>query len=145
MVGAFNDIFGTMIFLTTVNTSFALLNCLMWFFERNSQGNDEDTVYRILSIVLYVGIYLSFTILIVLSCDATVKQGKRFTESCYALHVKNSNHYVKEEFKSLAVISEKIAPVFSAAGFYTINQMFLSTLFTALTSYAIVCIQFSTL
>nr|CAI5851227.1 unnamed protein product [Callosobruchus analis] len=145
MVDAFNTLFGSIIFLTVVNTSSALLNCLMWFFERSYESEDVGVEYRVTSLILYVAMYLTFTVLIVLSCDAIVKEGRRFTDSCFTLHVNHNNHYIKEEFKSLAVISEKIAPRFSAAGFYTINQMFLSTLFTALTSYAIVCIQFSSL
>nr|CAI5864670.1 unnamed protein product [Callosobruchus analis] len=151
MVEAFNDIFGWMIFLMSLTNSFTLLSCLLWFFVRNNRsairyptpfsfaGDDEICT---VSIVL---LYLTFMIVIVSSCDATEKEGRRFTDLCYTIYIKEANKYLKKEFKNLAVISEKIGPNFSAAGFFTINQLFLSTFFSTLTSYAIVCIQFSAL
>nr|CAH7729866.1 unnamed protein product [Callosobruchus chinensis] len=151
MVEAFNDIFGGMIFLMSLTTSFTLLSCLLWFFVRNNRhavsyptpisfaGDD------VICTVSFVIMYLTFMIIIVSSCDATEKEGRKFTDLCYSIYIKETNKYLKKEFKNLAVISEKIGPNFSAAGFFTINQMFLSTFFSTLTSYTIVCIQFSTL
>nr|CAI5864671.1 unnamed protein product [Callosobruchus analis] len=150
MVEAFNDIFGWMIFLMSLTTSFTLLSCLLWFFVRSNHSIRNPTPFSFagddeICTVSIVLLYLTFMIIVVLSCDGTQKEGRRFTDLCYTIYIKEDNKYLKREFKNLAVISEKIGPNFSAAGFFTINQMFLSTFFSTLTSYTIVCIQFSTL
>ncbi|VEN36322.1 unnamed protein product [Callosobruchus maculatus] len=110
--------------------------------------HDVDTQMRLcicpafLSMQEYI---LAFIITITQSCDATEKEGERFTNLCFTTYINETNKNLKKQYKNLAVISQKIGPKFSAAGFFTINQMFLSTFFSTLTSYAIVCIQFSTL
>ncbi|VEN36321.1 unnamed protein product [Callosobruchus maculatus] len=153
MVETFNDIFGWMVFWMSVATSFTLLNCLLWLFEINT--NDQSTTSMALPpsleaddlvcVLFFVFVYLAFIITITQSCDATEKEGERFTNLCFTTYINETNKNLKKQYKNLAVISQKIGPKFSAAGFFTINQMFLSTFFSTLTSYAIVCIQFSTL
>nr|CAH7714099.1 unnamed protein product [Callosobruchus chinensis] len=126
MVEAFNDIFGWMIFLMSVTTSLSLLNCLLWLFEINIKIHSTTTTAPPVKLP---GDDLGFIITIALSCDATEKEGARFTNLCYTIHIKETNKQLKKEFKNLAVISQKIGPKFSAAGFFTINQMFLSSFF----------------
>nr|CAI5851226.1 unnamed protein product [Callosobruchus analis] len=138
----FNSIFGMPIFLISMAPSAMLLDDLVCIFERNVHQKNSQTLACLL---LLSSIYLGFTTVIVLSCDAAEKQGRLFTNICYTMYAKEQNVYLREELLSLAIVSEKIGPKFSAAGFYTVNQMFLSTFFSALTSYAIVCIQFSML
>ncbi|CAH1996874.1 unnamed protein product [Acanthoscelides obtectus] len=140
MVGHFNEIFGQMMFWTSMNTGLTLLICLLLAYE-----NEIPDISYVACFSLVAAVYVGFTTVIILSCDATEKQGKMFTNICYKMYAKEQNVYLRDELLSLAIVSEKIGPRFSAAGFYVVNQMFLSTFFSALTSYAIVCIQFSML
>lgn len=83
-----------------------------------------------------------FTGVIVMSCDAVEKSGRNFTTRCYLLQEGMKKSKTRDELVHLGKFSKQLNPVFSAAGFFTVNQLILSGLFSTATTYSIICIQF---
>nr|CAH7761123.1 unnamed protein product [Callosobruchus chinensis] len=140
VVDAFNQIFGWIIFFSLITCSLNMLGSFMFVLE-NKFMHSLYSSNDIICFVSYCGIYLILTVSIIISCDSTEKEGEKLTNLCHATYVEQSNGYLKNEFKRLAVISEKLGPKFSAAGFCTVNKTTLIKFLSALTSYAIICIQ----
>ncbi|KAJ8926357.1 hypothetical protein NQ314_021286 [Rhamnusium bicolor] len=93
--------------------------------------------------IIYVSIYLAFTTSIVMSCDGIEKSGRNVTKTCYRLQRGMSRCVLRKELLALAQFTKTLNPKFTAAGFYTINQKVLAAIFSAVTTYLIIVIQFN--
>uniref|UniRef100_A0A6P7G726 Gustatory receptor 98a n=1 Tax=Diabrotica virgifera virgifera TaxID=50390 RepID=A0A6P7G726_DIAVI len=81
---------------------------------------------------------------LVTACHKVESSADDFITTCYLLQDKLSNSQLRQEVFYLANYAEKLRPKFSAAGFFNVNKMILGSFFSALTSYLIICIQFTT-
>lgn len=79
-----------------------------------------------------------------MSCDAVEKSGEKFITTCYVLQTGLGRSLLRTELLYLAHYAENLKPKFSAAGFYQVNQLILAGIFSVVTTYAIISIQFNT-
>ncbi|KAJ8926356.1 hypothetical protein NQ314_021285 [Rhamnusium bicolor] len=84
-----------------------------------------------------------FTVVIVMSCDDVDKNAKKITTTCYILQEGRIESSLRTELICLAEYTKELTPKFTAAGFFKIDQSTLATLFSAIITYLIICIQFN--
>ncbi|CAH1170214.1 unnamed protein product [Phaedon cochleariae] len=82
-------------------------------------------------------------VIMVMSCNAVEECGKNVVQACYKLHHKTANKKMKSQILLLATYAEEWRPVFSAAGFYDVNQKCLNSIFSASINYLVIIIQFN--
>lgn len=78
-----------------------------------------------------------------MSCDGVEQSGKKIVKTCFMYHDVMEKPSVKDELVLFVKFVKELAPTFSAAGFFQINQSVISTLFSAVTTYLIIIIQFN--
>uniref|UniRef100_A0A6P7FWK4 Gustatory receptor 28b isoform X2 n=1 Tax=Diabrotica virgifera virgifera TaxID=50390 RepID=A0A6P7FWK4_DIAVI len=76
-------------------------------------------------------------------CDKIEKNTQEFVVTCHLLQENMQQSSVRDELVYLANYAEKISPKCSAAGFFNVNRFTIGTLFSTVTTYLIVCIQFN--
>ncbi|CAH1108129.1 unnamed protein product [Psylliodes chrysocephalus] len=76
-------------------------------------------------------------------CDKIEKNSAEFVVTCHLLQQGMPKSIVRDELLYLANYAEKISPKCSAAGFFIINRFILGALFSSVTTYLIICIQFN--
>lgn len=79
-----------------------------------------------------------------MSCDLVEKSGQKLIRSCYCLQTGLTDSDQRRELINLALFFDKLRPRFTAAGFYYVDQSVLAGVFSLVTTYAIICIQFNT-
>lgn len=67
---------------------------------------------------------------------------KELLMGCSTLHVKIKDDEVRKDLESVENYYRKLSPVFTAAGFFQLNQGLFSTFCSAIVSYLIIIIQF---
>ncbi|KAJ8947251.1 hypothetical protein NQ314_008650 [Rhamnusium bicolor] len=92
---------------------------------------------------LYSTIYTISTIAIVMSCDGVEESGKKIVKTCFLYQEVLEKPWLKQDLILFAKFTKQLAPKFSAAGFFQINQSVLSTLFSAVITYLIIILQFN--
>lgn len=83
------------------------------------------------------------TITIVMACENVQKAGKEIILNCYLYQDQIDSLEARQELLAFCDYAKHLIPTFSAAGFFTLNQHTLSSLFTALITYLIIIIQFN--
>lgn len=78
-----------------------------------------------------------------MSCDRVEKNTEKFVVKCHILQTPLKRSPLKTELFNLANYAKKLKPTFSAAGFFPVNQLILARIFSMITTYAIICIQFN--
>lgn len=76
-------------------------------------------------------------------CDGVERSGRNVVKTCFLHQELLEKPSCKDELMLFARIIKELAPTFSAAGFFPVNQGVLSTLFSAVTTYLIIIIQFN--
>lgn len=79
-----------------------------------------------------------------MSCDLVDTSSRKIIQICR--HHCNScleKDIVCDEIKAMAKLLEKTAPIFSAAGFYDLNRGTIINIFSSLTTYMIIILQFN--
>ncbi|XP_050507867.1 putative gustatory receptor 28b [Diabrotica virgifera virgifera] len=82
-------------------------------------------------------------ITIINKCDMIEKNSAEFITTCHLLQEKVPNSNIREELLHLANYAQKISPKCTAAGFFVVNRFILGALFSSVTTYLIICIQFN--
>lgn len=72
-----------------------------------------------------------------MACDGVERSGRELVTTCYIMQTE------KKDLLNFAKYVEKLQPVFFAAGFYQINQRLIVGIFSIVTTYTIICIQFN--
>lgn len=93
-------------------------------------------------LAIIVFIFQIVLIFITISCDHLERSGKSVINACYIMFEKQNNKEIKELFYTLAEYAEQWRPIFSAAGFFDVNQKCLNNLFSTVVTYLVVFIQF---
>ncbi|KAJ8936753.1 hypothetical protein NQ314_012173 [Rhamnusium bicolor] len=83
------------------------------------------------------------TTALIMSCDGVEKSGRNITTTCYIKLGAMENSMLRDELMLMAKCTEKLTPKFSAAGFFQVNQHVLATIFSSMTTYLIIIIQFN--
>nr|ALR72586.1 putative gustatory receptor GR9 [Colaphellus bowringi] len=78
-----------------------------------------------------------------MSCDGVERCADRIVTTCYMNLDILEKSPIREEILSFTEYVEQLTPVFSAVGFFQVNQKVLSSLFSAVISYFIIIIQFN--
>lgn len=78
-----------------------------------------------------------------MSCDRVEKSGRKVTTTSYQKLLDLETSALKEELSLLAESTKQLAPKISAAGFFTLNQALLVSMFSSATTYVIIIIQFN--
>ncbi|CAG9820575.1 unnamed protein product [Phaedon cochleariae] len=76
-------------------------------------------------------------------CDSVEESGKEVISNVYILHETVDNPIVKNELLLLAECEERWRPIFSAAGFFEVNQSCIASIFSALITHVVIIIQFN--
>ncbi|KAG5868349.1 hypothetical protein JTB14_023135 [Gonioctena quinquepunctata] len=141
IVCEFNAVYGWRIFAifvcwtdrTLISIYFALFNAT------KIRHCYEELMFTAIS---YPIIFIFFTVVVVMACEELKRSGEQVTTTCYILLSSIQESTVKK-FLILTDLTEKLTPKTEAAGFYEVDQTLLSTFFSALITYLIVCIQFN--
>lgn len=80
---------------------------------------------------------------IINGCDRIEKKYNDLLCECCHLQVEIKNDLMRNELQTVENFIRKLPPVFTAAGFFRINQGLYSSLCSTLVSYLIVIIQFN--
>ncbi|XP_018566101.1 uncharacterized protein LOC108907070 [Anoplophora glabripennis] len=91
--------------------------------------------------VVYCLSYVICMILLIMSFDSVETSGKKLIMTCYLLHESSESPLIKEHLLQLAKFAEEWKPTFSAAGFYTVNKLTLSSIFKATIKYLVALMQ----
>ncbi|CAG9821639.1 unnamed protein product [Phaedon cochleariae] len=83
------------------------------------------------------------TIIIVMSCNKVERCGLQIVQTCYTAVNSTKDARTKEKLVLLAQYAEEWRPIFSAAGFYDINQLCLNALFACSIDYLVIVVQFN--
>lgn len=81
------------------------------------------------------------SIYIINGCCRVENKYNNLLMECASLHMKITNEEVRKDFESLEIYYRNSRPVFSAAGFFHLNQELFSTFCSAIVSYLIIIIQ----
>ncbi|KAJ8976574.1 hypothetical protein NQ317_010737 [Molorchus minor] len=83
-------------------------------------------------------------VVLIMSCDAAEKSGRELIKTCYLLYERvTDDGLVNEKLLEVADYAKEWRPIFSAAGFYDVNQSTLTSSLQALITYVVILIQFS--
>nr|UTN00875.1 gustatory receptor [Semanotus bifasciatus] len=82
-----------------------------------------------------------FLVILILSCDSAEKTGQNIIKTCYLLHQSAKGKLIRLQLLDLARYAEQWRPIFSAAGFYNINQRTLSSVFDTIINYLVILLQ----
>lgn len=102
-------------------------------------------IFLLYSINLYLCIQLFqiFSIRIINGCDKIEKKYTDLLFECSHWRVEIKDESLRNELQSVENYIRNLPPVFSAAGFFQLNQGLYSSICSALVTYFIVIIQFS--
>uniref|UniRef100_A0A6P7G3H0 Gustatory receptor 2a n=1 Tax=Diabrotica virgifera virgifera TaxID=50390 RepID=A0A6P7G3H0_DIAVI len=103
---------------------------------------EADVVTKV-SQFFYPVPFTIFLVVLVMACDAVESSGNQIIKTCHILSetLQDADH--KEHLLLLAKYAQHWRPVFSAAGFYDVNQSCLSSIFSAVVTYLVIIIQFN--
>lgn len=79
--------------------------------------------------------------MLVMSFDSVEINGKKVIKTCYLLHESSKSPLMRERLLELAKFAENSRPVFSAAGFYSLNQYTFSSIFKTTINYMVGLMQ----
>nr|UTN00887.1 gustatory receptor [Semanotus bifasciatus] len=137
VVEHFNKIFGWhMLLYTSVSVVYVLFVIV---YSMEMKFHSEKTVPG----YLLAADYTISLIVFILSCNSAEASGKVIIQTCYLLHESSHSELVKERLLQLAEYAQHWRPIFSAAGFYNVNQSTLTAIFEAVITYLVILIQFS--
>nr|XP_023029152.1 uncharacterized protein LOC111517292 [Leptinotarsa decemlineata] len=132
-----NIVLGWQFFLETViGIQYVLHLVLILLFHNPGWGIIARTNFAVI-------IHTICIISMVLSCDALERIGKEITNTCYELHLRSINVKMKKKLLHLAKYSNQMRPIFSAAGFFDINQCVLNAIFATIMNFSVTLIQFN--
>ncbi|KAJ8937834.1 hypothetical protein NQ318_016714 [Aromia moschata] len=80
---------------------------------------------------------------LLMACDKVEKSSAKITATCYMRLDGLECPAVRDEIILMAKYVTELAPKLSAAGFFQLNQYFMSTIFSSLMTYLIILIQFN--
>ncbi|CAG9854765.1 unnamed protein product [Phyllotreta striolata] len=143
VIQKYNVIFGWLIFLNTISAFLASLGDIDYVLLYYGTGDSYFNYGIIAANLVYVLAYSISTILIVFSCDKVNKTARKIVILCYLKPGLLNKTPIRDDLVSFVQFAEKLLPNFSAAGFFYINQTILSTLFSAISTYLIIIIQFN--
>ncbi|KAJ8976959.1 hypothetical protein NQ317_010156, partial [Molorchus minor] len=103
---------------------------------------DPRTLFKI-SNSIDVFLYVVFTVYIVISCDGVEKSCKKISTTCYLLLEGVQASSLRSELLFLGRYTTELRPDFTAGDFYKVNRSILAALFSSVTTYLIICIQFN--
>lgn len=92
----------------------------------------------------FFSLFQMFTISIIKGCDKIEKKHADLLWECSRLQVEINNESVRNDLHNVEDYIRNLPPVFTAAGFFRLNQRLFSSLSSALVTYVIVIIQFNT-
>ncbi|XP_018567270.1 gustatory receptor 68a-like [Anoplophora glabripennis] len=141
IVQQFNAIFGWQIFFILQCTVLEVLNSINSVLS-HAQTGELDISALVTNLVCSM-VYIVSTVVIVMSCDGVEQSGKQIGKICFLHQEPLDKSSLKEELVLFTKITKELAPTFSAAGFFTINQSVLPTLFSTVSTYLIIIIQFN--
>ncbi|XP_072397544.1 uncharacterized protein [Diabrotica undecimpunctata] len=144
MSDEFNVIFGWKIFLILICTVFSLLNHAnrALLVSRQKQDEQHVTYKYIMNGLVYPLLYVVTTVALVMSCDSIEKSGDNVITTCHRKLINLDKSPLRNDLQVMAKYMDKLRPTFTAAGFFQINQLILATIFTSITTYLIIIIQF---
>nr|APC94333.1 gustatory receptor 3 [Pyrrhalta aenescens] len=134
-----NKLFGTSIFTSNCLFIYIILYTTVSLFDGRER---EDSTLNTLKCIFPIPFVL-YLIVLAMACDAVEKSGKRVIKTCYLFVEELKDAAKKEQLRLLARYAEQWCPVFSAAGFYDINQSCLTSIFSAILTYFVIIIQFN--
>ncbi|KAG5886689.1 hypothetical protein JTB14_007091 [Gonioctena quinquepunctata] len=143
IVGDINAIFGYSILFGTLANFLLVLENLNYIVQYTGTSDMEFNLMFFLVNGIYAVVYCYSTIITVMSCDGVEKTARRLVTTCYLCPDILEKTPVNDEIIAFAEVAEQLAPRFSAAGFFHVNQKVLSTLFQATITYFIIIIQFN--
>lgn len=85
-----------------------------------------------------------FSISIINGCEKIEQKHSDLLWECSRLQTEIKNEEVRKDLQNVENFIRNLPPVFTAAGFFRINQGLFSSLCSALVTYLIVIIQFNT-
>ncbi|CAG9857236.1 unnamed protein product [Phyllotreta striolata] len=137
-----NALFGWNMLTLFIVFIISILNFITTSFIRLKHWSLEMELFAITDVIRIV--MFSIDMLLVMSkCDRIQKHNDNFVLNCYYLQEGMPNSRIREELMHLAQYSEKLAPKFSAVGFFVVNRLIIGAMFSSITTYLIVCIQFN--
>ncbi|KAJ8947057.1 hypothetical protein NQ318_019951 [Aromia moschata] len=128
-------LFGWPMFFIFMGTVLQILNSISFVLINSDDGLRITDIINVL-------LYVLFTVYIAMSCDAIEKNCKKISATCYLLQEGMPLSPLRTELFLLGRYSGEVTSHFTAGGFFRVNQYLLMTLFSSVTTYLIVCIQF---
>ncbi|KAJ8917988.1 hypothetical protein NQ315_011441 [Exocentrus adspersus] len=143
LVQSFNNVFNWILFFYFTAFVTNILVNINYVLKYTKTENGELNAKILIAYVIYSIVYIISTVAIVMSCDGVEQSGKRIAKTCFLYQEVLEKPSFKEELVLFSRFATELAPSFTAAGFFQINQPVLATLFSAVTTYLIIIIQFN--
>uniref|UniRef100_A0A6P7G3L3 Gustatory and pheromone receptor 39a-like n=1 Tax=Diabrotica virgifera virgifera TaxID=50390 RepID=A0A6P7G3L3_DIAVI len=133
-----NRIFGSILF---INLTLSVLHILQYFVLALDLS-DIPTAQKLINYTAPIKNAI-FLLSLIMSCNSVEVNGQSFIKTCYLLHETVEEQEEKDHLLLLAKYGQLWRPIFTAAGFYDVNQSSLSSIFSALITYLVIIIQFN--
>nr|APC94332.1 gustatory receptor 2 [Pyrrhalta aenescens] len=133
-----NHLFGSIIF---TSLAVCVINILYYFvlaLDLTSISTEAKCINYIAPLI-----YAVFLVVLTMSCNSVETSGHSLIKTCYLLHESAELDVDKDHLMLLVKYVEEWRPIFSAAGFYDVNQASLSSIFSSIITYLVIAIQFN--
>ncbi|XP_057658185.1 uncharacterized protein LOC130895082 [Diorhabda carinulata] len=115
---------------------------ILYYFVLALDLNSIPTEIRCINYTAPI-IYAIYLVILTMSCNSVEITGYSLIKTCYLVHETASSNIDKEHLMLLVGYIDEWKPIFSACGYYDVNQSSLSSIFSAIITYLIVLIQFN--
>lgn len=93
--------------------------------------------------LIFFLLFQIFTIIIINGCGRIEEIYSDIISECYYLDIEIKSESVRNDLKTIENCIRNVPPVFTAAGFFRLNQGLFSTFCSILVTYFIIIIQFN--
>nr|UTN00874.1 gustatory receptor [Semanotus bifasciatus] len=81
-------------------------------------------------------------VVVIMCCNSVEVSGEKVAKTCLSLQNLAKSKRAEEQLLQFAQYAEEWKPIFSAAGFYHVNQLTLTSIFKTIITYLVILIQF---
>ncbi|CAH1112671.1 unnamed protein product [Psylliodes chrysocephalus] len=133
-----NNLYGGILFLNFIVSIVQILVNISAALDYSDAGTREVVLFCMSSVC-----NLIVMVLVTMSCDAVDKASNQLSKTCYWLHEIIDDQEVKNKLLVLVKYEEEWRPIFSAGGFFNVNQSCLTTFFSSIITYLVLIVQYN--
>lgn len=132
----------TFLYLKINGAEFQIFYCPVYFLVQNNKFCSCSFIRP--SIFINLNLFQIKAIILIVPCDATIKEAKQFITTCHKLQ-KNcvTSSTDNKELLILLTTVTRTNAIYTAAGFFDIDRTTIFGLLSVITTYFIVIVQFN--